>query len=472
MRPISIKNPGLIVSLLFLSILLFSSTSLSYWLFEYSWLEQQRITQIALITIGSALWLITRPHQKISAPWPLLTALTLGLVSSLLSTYPDWALKEWAKYTTMLALLVYFGEFFTCESRQKIITALLVAVSLVLTIQFMAFYLASFFSGTQTVDPYLMYPGFDNPRFYGQFQIILIPILHALYFKENWQHPIFSTKLITAILIFQWAIIWALAGRGVLLGLFAAVAALIMLTQLKHRKIIVHLGLTALLGAFLYFILFHILPDWAGLKQSLPSGMRFDLSRRDVLWGGAWQMIISQPWLGVGPLHFSASWNHIGAHPHQAVLQFASEWGIPATLLFLWVIALSMLKGLRIIRIQQDPLDVGLWLALLASLVLAQVDGVFAMPYTEGWLTIIAGLALARWKQTNTIKTKPVHQAQTIIFSLLTIVSIIVLMRVLILDVPALHESHKKFIEKHKIGSPPRFWDQGWIPMEREESNH
>jgi hypothetical protein len=175
-------------------------------------------------------------------------------------------------------------------------------------------------------------------------------------------------------------------------------------------------------------------------------------------------MIKANPFLGVGPLHYSAVWNHIGAHPHQATLQFLAEWGIPATLLFLFSIITGMLRGASIIRNNTDVLDAALWMALLASLTLAQVDGVFAMPYTEGWLAVIAGLALARWRSPSgaAAMNSPIRQGM---FFVLLLLAITIIGRILILDVPVLHETSMKFYKEHGIGSPPRFWDQGWIPM-------
>jgi len=372
------------------------------------------------------------------------------------------------KVTTILpegaGLVLYLGSTTQQETRQKVLIFILIAVGLVLTVQFFAFYLASFFTGTRSVNPYLMYPGFDNPRFFGQFQTIMIPIMHGLYFHRIWQEKIFNRGILAAILILQWCIVWALAGRGVMLGIAAAFSILLLTTGPRYRRLLLQALLAMLIGLALYWLFFFCIPSWAGLAQDIPSGLRFGLSKRDTLWLGAWEMIKSNPLLGVGPLHFSAVWNHIGAHPHQAVLQFAAEWGVPATLLLLWIVARAMWQGLMVVRTQPTPLDAGLWAALMASLVLAQVDGVFVMPYTEGWLALIAGLALARWQQ-------PGHTANTLslwsgyMMKAVLLLAVLVIAKILIVDVPVLHETYREFYEQHRIGSPPRFWDQGWIPM-------
>lgn len=448
-------------------LIVFSSASLSYWLLDYSWLEQQRITQLLLVLFASLVVVLGYWRNSSPIAFPgraLLLALVLGLVSALLSQYPEWALKEWAKYASSMALIFYLGHILRQVSAQQLVLFILLATSVVLAVQFYAFYLASFFTGTREVNPYLMYPGFDNPRFYGQFQILLIPLLHGLSFQRGWGEKLFNKKVIYIVLLLQWSIVWALAGRGVLLGLGLAALAVLLATGTRYKSLLWQILGFAVAGAALYVLLFFFIPEWVGLARELPSGLRFGLSNREVLWQRAWAMIQANPLIGVGPLHYSAVWNHIGAHPHQAILQFLAEWGIPATALLLFSIMACMWCGLKYIRATSSHLDGALWLALLAILLLAQVDGVFVMPYTEGWLAIIAGLALARWQSPDeaVFETFSVRRK---IFCLLLLVAITVIGRTLIVEVPRLHETSKKFYQEHNIGSPPRFWDQGWIPM-------
>lgn len=459
------KNTKLMITAFFL--LFFSSTSVIYWSLEYSWLEQQRIAQLLLVAAASVTVLLGYLRRPCAFPLTgntMLSAFILGLASALSSQHPQWALMEWAKYGASLALIIYLGHALRQEAAQQVVLLILLVASALLAVQFIAFYLASFFTGTRDINPYLMYPGFDNPRFYGQFQILCIPILHGLSLQQGWHKKLFNQEVIYFILLSQWCIVWALAGRGVVLGLCIACMVTLLTTGVRYKALLLQVAIFALAGAALYFLLFFCIPEWAGLARNIPSSLRFDLSKRDVLWQGAWQMIQAHPLLGVGPLHYSAVWNHIGAHPHQATLQFLAEWGIPATLLFLFSIMTGMLRGMNKIRKKTDVLDAALWMALLASLALAQVDGVFAMPYTEGWLAVLAGLALARWG--SPAEADAMHSAiRRGIFSILLLLAITTIGRILIVDAPLLHETSMKFYKEHNIGSPPRFWDQGWIPM-------
>ncbi|AFN76864.1 pilus biogenesis protein [Stutzerimonas stutzeri DSM 10701] len=448
-------------------ILVFSSTSLSYWLLDYSWLEQQRITQLLLVFSASTALLLGYLRDPSSFAPPgnaVLLAFVLGLASALLSQHPQWALKEWAKYASSFAMIAYLGHALRQTAAQQVVLFILLITSAMLAVQFFSFYVASFFTGTRDVNPYLMYPGFDNPRFYGQFQIMLIPILHGLSFQQGWHKKLFNQNVIYLALLLQWCIVWALAGRGVVLGLCAACVITLLATGARYKALLLQVLVFAMAGAVLYFLLFFCIPEWAGLGRDIPSSLRFGLSKRDVLWLGAWEMIQAHPLLGVGPLHYSAVWNHIGAHPHQATLQFLAEWGIPATLLFLFSIMVGMSRGMNRIRNNTNTLDAALWIALLASLTLAQVDGVLVMPYTEGWLAVISGLALARWRSPARVAATAVS-VQRGIFSILLLLAMAIIANILIMDVPVLHETSIKFYEENNIGSPPRFWDQGWIPM-------
>jgi len=137
-------------------LVVFSSTSLSYWLLDYSWLEQQRITQLLLVLFASLV--VVSGYFRSSSPVispsrALLLALVLGLVSALLSQYPDWALKEWAKYASSVALIFYLGHILRQASAQQLVLFMLLVTSIILAVQFYAFYLASFLPVRVTLTP-------------------------------------------------------------------------------------------------------------------------------------------------------------------------------------------------------------------------------------------------------------------------------------------------------------------------------
>lgn len=464
------KKLSLMGVVLFLVVLLFSSTTFFYWTLQYSWLEQQRIAQLIMVFVGAGCWMAAWRQGEGIFSWGLLLALFLGFFSSLLATYPDWALREWSKYVGSLALLFFLGFYLKVELHQKILIFVLLATTAILVWNYFVFYFIALFFDSK-VDAYLLVPGFDNPRFYGQFQIVLIPVLHGICFFYEWRSRFFNFGFIKFILLLQWVVVWALTGRGVIFGLFFSFFLLWVVSGLRYKKLLLQVIKCSIFGLFLYWVLFLLVPMALGFSESEHSALRFSLSKRDVLWAGAWGMIERHPFFGVGPLHFASIWNHVAAHPHQSFLQFASEWGLPATLIFCGLILSFVWHGMQIISKNFKPLDAGLWAALVAALWLSQVDGVFVMPYSEGWLVLIGGLALARWKE-NFNQEKNKISARSVASIFLVSLSFLVVAKIIFMEVPVLRESHKKFIIKENIGSPPRFWDQGWIPMNFSKTNN
>ncbi|HBP1138323.1 pilus assembly protein [Pseudomonas aeruginosa] len=325
--------------------------------------------------------------------------------------------------------------------------------------QFLLSYLAAFVSGLRELNPRVLLSGFSNVRTMGQFQAMLLPLMAALglYLRETGRFRL--SWLVMLLLAIQWCISFALAGRGLWLGFAVAHLALCWIGPVGHRFLIVQLS-AAFVGLALYFLLMVALPAWLGIDMTLMSGMRGGLALRDVLWRDAWGMFVAHPLLGVGPMHFSAVPNSVGAHPHQMLLQWFAEWGGVAGLLVVGLMILGLLRGARYLREQGDPIDAGLWLALVSVLVLAQVDGVFVMPFTQTVLALLVGIAMARW-------SKPVvpSSAQRWLCRGLAVVVIVVLGRVLLLEVPGLTAAEERYLEIHGGGEAPRFWIQGWIPM-------
>jgi O-antigen ligase len=474
--------------LLFLFISIFFASHLFYYGLAFSWLEQQRIAELILGVFACGLWFFSRLNlSRFQSPpvfFPILLLIfVLGLLSSLYAMYPAWALKEWAKFVGLAALAWCIGRHFQVQAAQKALLILFVAVLALSTVGFFAFYAASFSTGTQQIDPYLMYMGFDNPRFYNQFQTVALPLVFALWLREQLaggvlQAPelapvghgkfvqrLLSPRCLAVLLVLQWMIVWALAGRGVLLGLFGALLALALAGRVRVKSWFASYLRFAALGWGLYALMFKLTPMLLGHESAIATNLRFGLSGRELIWQKAWDMILAQPLLGAGPLHYAATRQFNSAHPHQMLLQFGAEWGVPATLLFALLCFWGVRRGLQVFRANQDPLDFGLLLSLTSSLLLAQFDGVFVMPYTETCLALVAGLAMARWGVGQwRIAPKQAYLGQAV-WMLLLLLAMGVMGKILLWEAPSLHETSKHFYKTQVSGSPPRFWDQGWIPM-------
>ncbi|HGM5070572.1 TPA: O-antigen ligase family protein [Pseudomonas aeruginosa] len=369
-----------IVLLMLISIPLLSPVV--YCGFSENWHDQQRILQLLVLSGSSLLLLFSFPltFSGREAHAALLFILGLGSVSSFLSANPSWAFKEWSVF----AGLMLFSFNISASPEWVRRTALwgLVVLGGFFCYQFLLSYLSAFVSGLRELNPGVLLSGFSNVRTMGQFQAMLLPLIAALglYLRETGRFRL--SWLVMLLLAIQWCISFALAGRGLWLGFAVAHLALCWIGPVGRRFLIVQLS-AAFVGLALYFLLMVALPTWLGIDMTLMSGMRSGLSLRDVLWRDAWGMFVAHPLLGVGPMHFSAVPNSVGAHPHQMLLQWFAEWGGVAGLLVVGLMILGLLRGARYLREQGDPMDAGLWLALVSVLVLAQVDGVFVMPFTQ-----------------------------------------------------------------------------------------
>lgn len=437
----------------------FCLSAITLWGSSFGWHDQQRIAQLCLIIVCS-LSVVFLPQTTFSykLQMPLVGLFILGFVSVLAAQWPTWAVQEWAHYLG-LALLVFTVYGLAQEVwRREFILWALALVGGVHAFQFLVLYSAAFISGVRLLDANLLFGGFSNPRFFGQFQILLLPVL-ALLLMQCWQRQ--SRKvgvLLLLVMIVQWCVAIILGGRGLWLGVLLSHVSLVLVNR-KFWRLLALQTMAATLGFSFYSLLFKLIPYWLGLEPILRDEIRTGLSGRELLWQWAWDMALANPWLGAGPMHFAATYNPIAAHPHQVILQWLAEWGFPATVLALVLGAWGVVKGAAFLRSSKAAvLDGGLWCAIVGALVLAQVDGVFVMPYTETWLAILIGLAMARCHSVPLI-----HSRRRVFYLIAVIPVVLVLGQALILQAPALPASERAYMMQYGADWAPRFWQQGWI---------
>ncbi|EPL63174.1 MULTISPECIES: O-antigen ligase family protein [Stutzerimonas] len=439
----------------------FCLSAIQIWHSGYSWHDQQRIYQLFLLCACAPLAaLLPRAALLRPALLLLLGLLLLGLCSSMLAAWPEWAFKEWSRYGGLLLLALLVGGLAERPTWQSFILWAMAAVGFIHAYQFLVYYLMAFVTGIRMLDADLLLNGFSNPRFFGQFQVMLMPVLALLLERCRQQRRVAIAILLALALVSQWCIAFTLGGRGLWLGLLVSHLALLLINRQLWRILALQAG-AALLGFLLFLLLFKLIPLWLGLDPILRDSLRTSLSGRERIWRWAWEMALANPWLGAGPMHYSATYNPIAAHPHQVVLQWLAEWGFGATLIALALGAWGLLHGARYLRQPSaSELDAGIWVAIVGALVLAQVDGVFVMPYTETWLALLIGLALARWAKPATPS-----RIQPFACALTAIPVLLVLGKVLISEAPTLPQTANDYMNQHHTGWTPRFWSQGWIPM-------
>lgn len=438
----------------------FSSTAITLWDNDYGWHNQQRIAQLCLI-IGFSISMLFLPRLKLPrAALALLVLLfLLGLGSSLLAGWPCWALKEWARYLGLAFLILAVGVLAKNKNIHDLVLWILIVLGSVHAFQFLIYYIAAFLSGFRILTVELLFSGFSNARFFGQFQVMLLPVLALMFLQRMQEGGRRTAAFVMFVMIVEWTISFVLDGRGLWLALLLSHIFLMVVNRSLWRLLGLQFA-AGMAGFFVYLILFKLVPLWLGIPSGLQDEVRTTLSGREVIWKLAWDMAVLNPWLGGGPMHFSAIYNPIAAHPHQVVLQWLAEWGVIASgiafLLAAWG-GVSSVFFLR--RCEVTARDAGVWVAILGAMILAQVDGIFVMPFTETWLAILIGLLMARY-----IPVVSVRPLQRVKLAFFVMPVLMVLGAILIFEVPTLPGSELAYMQQYGADWAPRFWQQGWIP--------
>jgi len=441
--------------------------------------DWQRVVQIAVglcaVIYGLSVSSTVRTTRLIDRPAAigLAVIILLGLVSSLLAHQPMWALTELALFITggaiafAFALLRRNGD----ESMDRALILCVILLCLIKSIQYLHAGVLAFTSGESVLNTDLLLSGFSNKRFYGQFQTFTLPLLALPLLLPTSKRVV--RGLVFALLCVWWLIAIGGGTRGTWLGMGVAGFFVVFLGPSGRRWLGWQLA-ALLTGLVLYWLLFTVLAGYLGLELTQVAGDRLttSLSGRGLIWWQAWDMIRERPWLGFGPMHFADIANDIAAHPHQAILQWASEWGVPSAL---YVVVLAMWAGWATLSVLRervlslaavDLLRLCLFAALVGAMTQAMVDGVIVMPNSQLWLALVVGwlMALHVWRT-------PASASQPLLrwaWGVASILAVGLLIFVAIRDVPHLVERQRHYVGSSKVFLQPRFWTQGVIALEKQ----
>lgn len=466
-----------ITPLLIVSLTLLAATGLD-WDAELTWHDQHRIGQIGLLG-GVVLGVLTIWRRDMAASalrlprWVGLAfagAFGLGLVSAIAAAYPRFAALEWATLLLLLGLAWLLAR----QARQASVLfdmwtiRLVVALAVVIALKIMTGYLAAMLA-IGRLDTIMLFDGtFSNRRFFGQVASMAIPLL---------AYPLLSAEMPRAqrgglfvLLAVWWMLVIVSGTRGTWMAL-AVAAVLLAAVAWRASSGWLRIQTWALgVGALLYVVLFVVLPTWLGLDASLESRLSrlSNLNGRAELWALAWAQIQAHPWLGIGPMHLAAIRNDFGAHPHNAVLQLAAEWGVPAALALILSAAVGMQRLLTRLRQQKaspNVLLVCLTASLLAACAQSMVDGVIVIPYTQTWLVLVTGWALGVYFR-DVVATPVVPDSRMLRLGIpaLSLLALAALLNGIFPEVLNRAEVTQAYIDAGNLLIPPRYWGVGWIP--------
>lgn len=421
-----------------------------------SWYDQQRVLQIfAIVVAGMGLllhhWMRVERLTR-SCLWLILA---LGGLSSLMGGHWLWSLTELATFCSLFLLTLFTASLVAQRGwAAPIILKLAIFISVALTAKFLVS-IVSAVTFELPLYPQALMSGFDNIRFFGQFQTITIPIMVAIpaLFARSKGYG----SLMGGVLVASWLVCIIGGTRGSWVALVSVMLVFLMMgTVWRHWALVQVAALSVAVGLYLGMMSF--------VSAELVSGgaerLVMSSSGRIELWGVALAGFLESPFWGVGPMGFAALDQPHSNHPHNVLLQLGYEWGglaLAVSLLvvgrLLWLAYKHEARGGEGPRMER----VAVLASILAACLHSLVSGVFVVPYTQLWLAVLVGVY---WGMSNPAaicpegwKRQPRNYPVILFFGAAVLWLVLVVYR----DLPG------KIAAETTPGQGMRFWTDGQI---------
>ncbi len=487
---ISLPGPESLNSIVVGLIGLFLILSLSRpWIFTdwglYQPYDEKRLLQIILLLTFAVIFIASRgaggrwfrilDDLPRGARRALLAVLVLGILSVVLADQPGRAAFELSFFVLggFLALALAdmrreLGASFDHAMAGCIAASAFLFLSFYCLIYFGAFADKGAVSGEiiSGIKSLIIFPNFSNRRFLDQYQswtlaLIVVPIvLFRLQFVA-------SRLMLYLIASGWWALFFAGDGRGKALAMIVSfVGAVAIYRKLARTYLWLH-AKTAAAGYLIYWAVFvNAFPDSGAPLTRISQAGRLDL------WRHAFGNILSDPIFGIGPgnySHFLFSKVDI-AHPHNALVQWAAEWGLPSTALICGLLIMGFVAWLRHGRematdAEMDKnsiLPVALTASCLAAATHAMVSGIIVMPLSQIMLIVVSGWMLGLAHTSGAEGGSGGKRWPTVSYVAIVLAAALVMAGNTYRDLPGVMA-----ISGGAIGEPatsgPRIWSRGWI---------
>ncbi|PPD51581.1 MAG: hypothetical protein CTY11_11720 [Methylomonas sp.] len=396
----------------------------------------------------------------------------LAVLSSLSAPSPRHAWLEVSTFVGLGYLAVFIA---TCVLRYRdgffhaVVATLAVGAGLYMT-GFFSGYVASFIEGIPLVWPEPFYM-LSNVRQFNQYQLwtlglLMLPVLPGCGLEAAYR------RWFSLFLSAWWVLLFASGSRGVLLAWLLALAMTAVVYQTLARPLLwaqIKHGVFGLAGYCLLFIGLPRLNNGGGAV--IQTALRNQTEDRLYLWGHAWAMIKTHPWLGVGPMHFAWYPNDTGAHPHNSVLQLAAELGLPAIILVLLLTGHGLICWLQRYNARtladESAFKIAVVITLFFTLVMTAayslVDGVIVMPLSQVMMALMVGLAMGVYRQ-----QVPATETQKpgAAMRLLAGATLAALVWAVLPDLLPRITGNERFCPVAYQVEGPRFWQEGGIPQQ------
>ncbi len=453
------------------------------------WHDGQRLGQLFLL--AALLGLMLRPSQwrGVTDAWSCLqpwtrwswsAAFLLGLAASAAAALPRWALLEWGLHWLLLVVVfAVAAQRRTYEEKSdNWLVLLFFATAAAYAVSSAVIYLTMLLAGPsyeQAFNVLELYHGFSNVRFFGYLQTLLLPflLLPAMW----WGITPMRRMLLWSVPIVWWMLVVGSGSRGTWVALLVGMIAVLLFAG-RPGRFWVRWQLAALVGGGVCYGLFVLLvPQWLAQPAVYlhRTGEIMSLSLREVLWTEALQFAWQQPWLGIGPMHYAQTASRIAAHPHNAVLQWLAEWGVPAALLLTGLCALAGLAFARHVRRvtqaengKRVPVQVALLAALAGAAAQSMVDGILVMPVSQTLLALLCGWAMGLYFEERRCMVQAGAPGRRVM-TVTALTAALVVAWGVAPEIGHIAEREQAYLAAHPPENPalpnlmPRFWTQGRI---------
>jgi putative inorganic carbon (hco3(-)) transporter len=374
--------------------------------------DAQRLMQLAFLAVLGA-WIVASGRTNglfgVARTWgglPLFTFFLIGCISAAFAFSPRHAFVELGILFMLVVTAAHIAHEFRRSpdsSLMRVLSALGVGCC-VYVFAVMSAYAASLAVHIPMTARDISL-GFDNYRFLNHVQTIALPLLGLLVLLSRPGSRTSKLWFVTAAC--WWALLFATGGRGAFMGIVGGCAAAALVMGHPARRFAKLMSVLALAGLAIHIVFFMGIPAMMGMD---PFGLFGSLAERSLerptsgrmeLWLRALELIGTNPLLGVGPVHFAyyPLTGALPANPHNFVLQFGSEWGIPATLVLLAMLARGVMSLARLrSAIAASDLAhhtiLGAFFATAIAILLdSLVSSLIVMPLSQLMLALFLGMA-------------------------------------------------------------------------------
>lgn len=447
--------------------------------------DHKRLINSSLITLTALTFLFSRNLQQhwiltwntfsIFVRTSFTVILGIGLISTILSPLPIWALLEITHYCLLFVLMV--GISMLVQQYPSLMKQILLlactAFAFIFLFQTGYSFIKTFiitYPHVPRSDTFIGAFSFSYIRIFNQIQTFTLPLLGVavIYCTKINKAAVITTFL---LLCGWWLLVFISGARGTILAATAGITiGGFLIYRFNSNWLKVQL-FAFLIGAAGYYLFFY------SAGETARSITREGSSGRLNWWLPTAMETFEKPIFGYGPMHSSIE--GLGLHGHNYFLTMSYEWGIPAALLFTAVLGFSLFKFYKRInneqQVEEDKFDKVFKTGLLASLVAfwiqSLLEGLLSPPLTQIWLAFLLGTAIGLYYK-GIWQSPKINPSYNWKFSTFILSTLVIFIWSVYPSITNFEERQREYVERYDARVLwPRFWQQGKIGWEDEQKN-